>query len=88
MITDFGFAAYYDESVDEPLASMVGSSFYIAPEVLRQSYGHQCDMWSVGVTRAVLMRGGGLVGCWYRLRGVGIRSSENILFASFSVESA
>jgi calcium-dependent protein kinase len=57
LITDFGFAAYYDESVDEPLASMVGSSFYIAPEVLRQSYGHQCDMWSVGVTTYMLISG-------------------------------
>ena len=57
MITDFGFAAFYDESVDEPLTGMVGSSFYLAPEVLKQSYGNQCDMWSIGVTTYMLLSG-------------------------------
>jgi len=57
LITDFGMAAFYDESVDEPLTSMAGSSFYVAPEVLKQSYGNQCDMWSIGVTAYMLLSG-------------------------------
>jgi calcium-dependent protein kinase len=36
---------------------MVGSSYYIAPEVLKQSYGHECDMWSTGVVAYMLMSG-------------------------------
>jgi calcium-dependent protein kinase len=56
-MTDFGFATYYDASVDQPLTKMVGSSYYIAPEVLRQSYGHECDMWSTGVVAYMLMSG-------------------------------
>jgi calcium-dependent protein kinase len=56
-LTDFGYAKYYDSSVDELLTNMVGSSYYMAPEVLRRSYGHECDMWSTGVVAYMLMCG-------------------------------
>ena len=41
----------------EPLTELCGSPLYIAPEVLRRSYGKGADMWSVGVIAFVLLTG-------------------------------
>ena len=46
-IIDFGTARIFN-SKKKP-QSIVGSSYYIAPEVLNQRYGKECDLWSVGV---------------------------------------
>ena len=46
-IIDFGTARIFDKN--RKPQSIVGSSYYIAPEVLRQRYSKECDLWSVGV---------------------------------------
>ena len=46
-IIDFGTARIFDKK-NKP-QSIVGSSYYIAPEVLKQRYNKECDLWSVGV---------------------------------------
>ena len=46
-IIDFGTARIFDKNKNPQ--SIVGSSYYIAPEVLRQKYNKECDLWSVGV---------------------------------------
>ena len=46
-IIDFGTARIFDKN--KKPQSIVGSSYYIAPEVLRQKYNKECDLWSVGV---------------------------------------
>ena len=46
-IIDFGTARIFDKTKNPQ--SIVGSSYYIAPEVLRQKYNKECDLWSVGV---------------------------------------
>eukprot|EP00898_Chlorokybus_atmophyticus_P009225 jgi/Chlat1/932/Chrsp108S01365 len=44
---DFGLAAFFSEGVK--LTKCSGTPYYMAPEVIRGSYGAEADLWSVGV---------------------------------------
>ena len=46
-IIDFGTAKIFQTDKNEN--SIVGSPYYIAPEVLDKDYNEKCDTWSVGV---------------------------------------
>ena len=46
-IIDFGTAKIFDPN--QKNKAIVGSSLYIAPEVLEKKYGQECDLWSAGV---------------------------------------
>ena len=46
-IIDFGTAKIFENDKNENL--VVGSPYYIAPEVLNKNYNEKCDTWSVGV---------------------------------------
>ncbi|KAJ6302794.1 hypothetical protein OIU77_016814 [Salix suchowensis] len=53
--TDFGLSVFYKSG--EVFKDIVGSAYYIAPEVLKRRYGPEADIWSVGVMLFILLSG-------------------------------
>jgi calcium-dependent protein kinase len=53
--TDFGLSVFFKEG--EMLRDIVGSAYYIAPEVLKRKYGPEADIWSVGVMLYIFLAG-------------------------------
>ncbi|CAG9327340.1 unnamed protein product [Blepharisma stoltei] len=51
---DFGMSAKFG---GEEMNTIVGTPYYLAPEVLRGSYGLECDVWSLGVVMFFLLVG-------------------------------
>ena len=54
-IIDFGLSRKYLREDD--LHSVVGSPFYVAPEVLDGIYDEKCDVWSIGILTYCLLYG-------------------------------
>ena len=54
-IIDFGTAKIFEKNKNEK--AVVGSSYYIAPEVLHKNSNEKCDTWSVGVILYMLIVG-------------------------------
>nr|XP_024366455.1 CDPK-related protein kinase-like isoform X2 [Physcomitrium patens] len=52
---DFGLSDFIKP--DERLNDIVGSAYYVAPEVLHRSYSMEADVWSVGVITYILLCG-------------------------------
>eukprot|EP00829_Urostomides_striatus_P010151 TRINITY_DN2333_c0_g1_i7.p1 TRINITY_DN2333_c0_g1~~TRINITY_DN2333_c0_g1_i7.p1 ORF type:complete len:457 (-),score=119.21 TRINITY_DN2333_c0_g1_i7:50-1348(-) len=54
-IIDFGTALLCPKN--KKIKEMVGSAYYIAPEVLTGKYTSKCDVWSIGVILYMLLSG-------------------------------
>ena len=54
-IIDFGTSGVYEPG--QKMSQKYGTPYYIAPEVLKKSYDHMCDLWSCGVILYILLCG-------------------------------
>ena len=53
-VIDFGTCEILKK---KKLTEQIGTSFYIAPEVIKNSYNEKCDLWSCGVILYILLCG-------------------------------
>ncbi|XVF80293.1 hypothetical protein PTKIN_Ptkin15bG0059200 [Pterospermum kingtungense] len=54
-LIDFGLSDFIRP--DERLHDIVGSAYYVAPEVLHRTYSLEADIWSIGVIAYILLCG-------------------------------
>eukprot|EP00249_Psilotum_nudum_P017380 c26290_g1_i1 orf=649-2265(-) len=53
--TDFGLSLFFKP--EDVFKDIVGSAYYVAPEILRRNYGPEADVWSAGVILYILLSG-------------------------------
>lgn len=53
-LVDFGMSSKFGDNI---MTTMVGTPYYLAPEVLKARYGKECDVWSFGVLMYLLLSG-------------------------------
>lgn len=59
-LTDFGLSTKWDTDLRTEMKlagknKILGTSYYIAPEVLNKDYDEKCDVWSLGVLLYILV---------------------------------
>ena len=53
--TDFGLSTFY--KAGDRFKDLVGSAYYVAPEVLKKDYDEKADIWSAGVILFIMLSG-------------------------------
>ena len=54
-LIDFGLSTHF--APGEYLTRVVGSAYYVSPQVLSRRYTSKCDLWSLGVIAYMLLSG-------------------------------
>ena len=54
-LIDFGLSRKY--SKDEKMHTILGTPYYVAPEVLKGEYDEKCDIWSIGAMTYLMLCG-------------------------------
>ena len=59
MLIDFGLSFQWKKDMKQDLESagmnkIVGTSYYVAPEILQKNYDERCDIWALGVLLHVI----------------------------------
>lgn len=54
-LIDFGLSRKY--SSHEKMHTILGTPYYVAPEVLKGSYDEKCDIWSIGALTYIMLSG-------------------------------
>jgi calcium-dependent protein kinase len=59
-LIDFGMAFLWHDDMRKELVKtgnnkLVGTSYYVAPEVIARDYDQRCDIWSLGVLLHVIV---------------------------------
>lgn len=54
-VIDFGAALFIPPNAK--ISELLGTPYYIAPEVLKGNYNEKCDVWSIGVIMFILLSG-------------------------------
>jgi calcium-dependent protein kinase len=54
-LIDFGLSEQVKNN--KKMSTIVGTPYYIAPEVLKGKYNDKCDIWSLGVIMYILLSG-------------------------------
>lgn len=58
LLTDYGWACYYDESQGKKMTTYCGTPEYVSPEMLRKiGYDETIDIWAIGVLLFEMLAG-------------------------------